>query len=142
MSLKNSKIMFMFCVGMAYPHPKGIPGDYPKLTFLYPNEQFGIFQILCLRLPLGVGVGHAHTEHKHDFWAFQTHSFSENKKLYKSMKYEKSYSCLKLMEKNKNSLFFGPNEQMDVPGRTASWIPVTYLVGVTHTWRLYVFGVT
>ena len=50
---------------------------------------------------LGDGVGHVPGHDKPNKSTIQTHSFSENKKLYESLKYAKSYGSLKLMKFSK-----------------------------------------
>ena len=55
-----------------------------------------------------MGVGHAHGEHKHDFRAFQTHSFSENQQFSKSTKYKYIFESEKVGRKSKNIRIFEP----------------------------------
>ena len=89
MSLKVTKIMFMFSVH-THPCAEFIVECILALWFrLHPIWGANLFfNGNCFTFSLGRGVGHVPGEHKPDFRAFQTHSFSEHPKKIKSIKYK------------------------------------------------------
>ena len=60
---------------------------------------------------LGRGVGHVPGEHKPDFRHFQTHSFSENQKIWKSSKYKYIFGPTEVVEILKKSYEFYRNRR-------------------------------